>query len=1149
MRFDAVSFEIALAPGAVPARSTPADWRRRILEALDRIERAAQQLRAGGVETPDDVERLDLEAPWAELQSCLSLHAPGVVWSLGKGWYDALLECIRRDRERLRSAAGLAPPGPLDTSSTFSREAAMFDLAPPDLLAVEAGTIIREVVGPGGVAEAMARELRELERMARRLAPAPLEVLRVALHPDPPAGGVGMGRAIVRLCPDRSADPRLALLVVTASGLRAEILVRRPAPKGARLFAAAPDTAARALLTEGIAPATGWLDRVAVHLRAVADRLPSGEIPRSLAELLRDPPRAGQLAALAGWTIPIRHLDGEAHSEIATRLLRLSEIEPWPAVREYAVAVVGALPPSLRPSSLFAALVGRCPEEPSRDDLIFLLDAARWGGASDEAGVSVVRAGLNLVARRRLDDALASNLLAVLRPATPLVPATEGALRPLGFDEMTLAILAELFLEPTSAGDDPDVSIDLRPLIRALDRSGRDTGPLLRAIAKALAVRLPGVPRLGSVAPLRPGAAFDGLRAFLDLPARVRDPDGLDFESLARPWHHSPGMIPFTFWPLLRTWLAGEAVPPDLLRAYLIEAALMHHAIDGGASDWDERGPALAPWLADNGADPSAYRTLARRLLERIPDGADEARWSAALFRIASLRTEGIGGMDAPSLARCAPSPAGGRRARAEWEATLAEAVARPGSARCLLARWHLTALLDGRATDPATACALLERLGPDAFDPAVWENEPDLIDGLSGGVRDPRDGLAIVAALETRLRAGSGIAPEDLREFSARSDRSPATPAGPGELSSVTVVPAPDPSPIALPRPAQSGPERKSGGGVWAKAALTLAVGSFLLSAFTHYQVWDLRSNLLPRESPGTEETAGENASIASTTLAPLEISLGPPSTPDRLEQRTLTLKRGNRNAVMVLVRFGGPGKTLQFSRLEKGAKEVDVPTFYLGQTEVTREQFRVVTGDVPRLPNGFPDDNTLPVTNVSFEETVRFCDALNAPATVSHTKGALGEDGGVNRSTQGFEFRFQLPEQYQWEYAAKSLDWDGLIRGARLAPLKGDGGARVPGPAVAEQRPPSALYDLIGNAQEWMNGWYADENEWSIGRARDQRLAPESGVARSVRGGSVEDKPDKQLLTSSEPITASRTPLTGFRIVAVPKSAAESRRDTRPD
>ena len=57
-----------------------------------------------------------------------------------------------------------------------------------------------------------------------------------------------------------------------------------------------------------------------------------------------------------------------------------------------------------------------------------------------------------------------------------------------------------------------------------------------------------------------------------------------------------------------------------------------------------------------------------------------------------------------------------------------------------------------------------------------------------------------------------------------------------------------------------------------------------------------------------------------------------------------------------MILVRFGGPGEKLQFSLLKEGAEKVDVPAFYLGQTEVTREQFRIVTGTSPSSRTASP-------------------------------------------------------------------------------------------------------------------------------------------------------------------------------------------------
>src|SRR4051812_4770399 len=110
MRLDAVSLQVALEPGDIPTSPPPGVWRRRLLDGLDRIEESAKELRSLGVDTLDDVARLGHETIWDGLQARLSLHAPGVIWSMGTEWYDTLLACIRLDRERLQSADTLWTP-------------------------------------------------------------------------------------------------------------------------------------------------------------------------------------------------------------------------------------------------------------------------------------------------------------------------------------------------------------------------------------------------------------------------------------------------------------------------------------------------------------------------------------------------------------------------------------------------------------------------------------------------------------------------------------------------------------------------------------------------------------------------------------------------------------------------------------------------------------------------------------------------------------------------------------------------------------------------------------------------------------------------------------------------------------------------------
>ena len=78
----------------------------------------------------------------------------------------------------------------------------------------------------------------------------------------------------------------------------------------------------------------------------------------------------------------------------------------------------------------------------------------------------------------------------------------------------------------------------------------------------------------------------------------------------------------------------------------------------------------------------------------------------------------------------------------------------------------------------------------------------------------------------------------------------------------------------------------------------------------------------------------------------------------------------------------------------------------FYIGRTEVTQAQWKAVTGTDSF--SGF-NGNDLPVETVSWDEAMEFCDNLN-----SKGKAPSG-------------WKFTLPTETQWEFAARAGNGDG--------------------------------------------------------------------------------------------------------------------------
>ncbi len=131
----------------------------------------------------------------------------------------------------------------------------------------------------------------------------------------------------------------------------------------------------------------------------------------------------------------------------------------------------------------------------------------------------------------------------------------------------------------------------------------------------------------------------------------------------------------------------------------------------------------------------------------------------------------------------------------------------------------------------------------------------------------------------------------------------------------------------------------------------------------------------------------------------------------------------------------------------------EVELGSYWLGETEVTQAQFRAVTGLNPSLVPG--DDR--PVHNISFVQMLAFCDLLT---TRERAAGHLGMDE-----------EYRCPTEPEWEMAA--------MAGARTRYAFGDDPADLPfyawvdvpnGPfPVGTKRPNRwGFFDMSGNVME---------------------------------------------------------------------------------
>ncbi len=159
----------------------------------------------------------------------------------------------------------------------------------------------------------------------------------------------------------------------------------------------------------------------------------------------------------------------------------------------------------------------------------------------------------------------------------------------------------------------------------------------------------------------------------------------------------------------------------------------------------------------------------------------------------------------------------------------------------------------------------------------------------------------------------------------------------------------------------------------------------------------------------------------------------------------------------------------------------------FYMGATEVTQSQWKMIMGNNPSYFKG--DD--LPVDYISWKDCMEFCKKLTV---TEKAKGNLPAD-----------WEYRLPTEAEWEYccrAGSSTEYcfgeDKSRFGEYAWFCSNSNGETHP---VGIKKPNAwGLYDMHGNVYEWCLDRYG---EYTSGDVTDP-LGPSSGSDRVGRGGS---------------------------------------------
>jgi formylglycine-generating enzyme required for sulfatase activity len=181
-----------------------------------------------------------------------------------------------------------------------------------------------------------------------------------------------------------------------------------------------------------------------------------------------------------------------------------------------------------------------------------------------------------------------------------------------------------------------------------------------------------------------------------------------------------------------------------------------------------------------------------------------------------------------------------------------------------------------------------------------------------------------------------------------------------------------------------------------------------------------------------------------------------------------------------------------------ERPQHSVTIKSFFMGEFEITQEQWRAVAR-LPRVKIDLDPDpsyikgDDFPVGGVSWEEAVEFCERLS-------------------RKTGR---KYRLPTEAEWEYACRAGSLTQFAFGDNITAEYVNFDGEHPykdGPAgVRRSRPVSVgglgaanafgLYDMHGNALEWCTDLWHDNYNGAPTDGRSWDVGPDS--SRVLRGG----------------------------------------------
>jgi eukaryotic-like serine/threonine-protein kinase len=305
-------------------------------------------------------------------------------------------------------------------------------------------------------------------------------------------------------------------------------------------------------------------------------------------------------------------------------------------------------------------------------------------------------------------------------------------------------------------------------------------------------------------------------------------------------------------------------------------------------------------------------------------------------------------------------------------------------------------------------------------------------------------------------------------------------------------------------------------------------AIGSFSIAKIIQPSDSESESDLSQQINPDTIPTIDRLATLSVTSIKLNDYG----DIIDRPQARRQIFQEELGNGVLLTMIQIPPGTFMMGSpALEEGQESseqpehpVNVPTFYLGQTQITQAQWTAI---FPEKSLKFGNNRQLPVDSISWLDAIEFCHRLS--------------------TNTGRKYR--LPTESEWEYACRGGTTNPFAYGDTISPSIVNYDAARPYAEMIKgicrdkstpvaTFPPNlfGLYDMHGNLWEWcLDEWFGDYRDApKDGSARGNLETRDENTQRVVRGGSWFSAGQMCRAASRTSLPASyRHPHYGLRVV----------------